>query len=300
MSVVTFVGLGAMGGPMAANLVRRGHTVNGFDPSKEACRAAAATGVRIFDRADEAVRTADAIITMLPSGSLVHKVLLGEAGLIALATPGTLLIDSSSIDVSTSKAVHANAVAAGLHCIDAPVSGGITGAAAGTLTFMIGGSTEAFEKARSVLQSMGNAFIHVGEGGAGQAAKTCNQMLFGTTLAAVSEMFVLATSLGLDHRTLWNIVTNSTGDCWALRNFCPVPGVVADSPADNGYKPGFPAPLMLKDLNGALTAAAASGQKLHLAESAADAYCDLIAQFGTLDCSAIIKVAPPLQGNQMT
>ncbi|MCW2131225.1 3-hydroxyisobutyrate dehydrogenase [Arthrobacter sp. VKM Ac-2550] len=292
MSVIAFVGLGAMGGPMATNLVRGGHTVNGFDPSEEACSTAAVNGVRIFDRAEETVWNADLVITMLPSGSSVHKVLLGDAGLIALVKPGTLLIDSSSIDVSTSKAVHASAETAGVHCLDAPVSGGIAGAVAGTLTFMVGGSVEVLEMARPVLDSMGTTIVHVGEGGTGQAAKTCNQMLFGTTLTAVSEMFVLATSLGLDHKALWNIVTNSTGDCRALRHFCPAPDVVPGSAADNDYKPGFSASLMLKDLNLSLMAAAATGQKLPLAESAADAYCDLVAQFDALDCSAIIKVVP--------
>lgn len=292
MSVIAFVGLGAMGGPMAANLVRRGHTVNGFDPSEEACATAATNGVRIFDHIHETVGEADTVVTMLPNGSLVQEVLLGEDGLLPSLQPGTLLIDSSSIDVSTSRAVHTAAAAAGLESVDAPVSGGIAGATAATLTFMVGGKTVALEKARPVLESMGTTIIHVGEGGSGQAAKTCNQMLFGTTLTAVGEMFVLATSLGLDHRTLWNIVTNSTGDCRALRNFCPVPDVVPGSAADNDYKPGFAAPLMLKDLKLALTAADEVGQKLPLAESTANAYADLVEEYGALDCSAIIKAVP--------
>lgn len=292
MREIAFIGLGAMGGPMAANLVRGGHVVRGFDPAEEARSKGVANGITICELAAEAVEGADTVITMLPNGSVVEEVLLAETGLLPFIQPGTVLIDSSSIDVATSKRLHVAAESASLYGIDAPVSGGIAGATSGNLTFMVGGSTEALERARPVLEVMGKTVIHVGSAGSGQAAKTCNQMLFGTTLTAVSEMFVLAKSLGLDHQTLWDIVTNSTGDCRALRNFCPVPGVVPNSASDNDYKPGFAAPLMLKDLNLALSAAHASGQKLALAETTARAYADLVDEFGAVDCSAVIKAIP--------
>lgn len=289
MSVIAFIGLGAMGGPMAANLVRGGNTVRGFDLSKEARAEGAANGIEIHDTAAEAVEGSEVVVTMLPNGAILDDLMLSKDGLLPFIQPGTILIDSSSIDVATSKKLHAAAESASLHCLDAPVSGGIAGAMAGSLTFMVGGNAETLDRARPVLEAMGHTVIHVGGPGSGQAAKTCNQMLFGTTLTAVSEMFVLATALGLNHQTLWNIVTKSTGDCRAIRNFCPVPGVVPDSAADKDFKPGFAAPLMLKDLNLALTAADAVGQRLALTETATAAYSTLVDQYGAIDCSAVIK-----------
>jgi 3-hydroxyisobutyrate dehydrogenase len=292
MSDIAFIGLGAMGGPMAANLVAAGHTVRGFDLSDGARALAAANGVDVRDTVADATAGADVAFTMLPNGSIVRDVVMGQAGVLDSLAPGTVLVDSSSIDVATSAEVHEAAERAGVACIDAPVSGGIGGAAAGTLTFMVGGEASTLELVRPVLNAMGATIVHVGERTLGQAAKTCNQMLFGTTLTAVSEMFVLASSLGLDHRVLWEIVTTSTGDCRAIRNFCPVPDVVEGSPSDNDYKPGFAAPLMLKDLNLALAAAKASNQRLPLAEITAGAYSDLVEEFGALDCSAVIKTVP--------
>ncbi len=274
---------------MAANLIRDGNTVRGFDLSKEARDAGAANGIEIHDTAAAAVRGSDVVITMLPNGAILDDLMLSKDGLLSSIKTGAVLIDSSSIDVATSKKLHAAAKSGGLHCLDAPVSGGIAGAKAGSLTFMVGGSSETLDLARPVLESMGHTIIHVGGPGSGQAAKTCNQMLFGTTLTAVSEMFVLATALGLDHETLWNIVTQSTGDCRAIRNFCPVPGVVLNSAADKEFSPGFAAPLMLKDLNLALTAADAVGQRLALTEAATNAYSTLVDEYGALDCSAVIK-----------
>lgn len=275
---------------MAANLVRGGNTVKGFDLSNEACAQAAANGIEIHNTAGEAVEGSEVVVTMLPNGAILEDLMLSKDGLLQFMQPGTLLIDSSSIDVATSKKLHAASESAGLHCLDAPVSGGITGATAGSLTFMVGGNAETLERARPILENMGHAIIHIGGPGSGQAAKMCNQMLFGTTLTAVSEMFVLATALGLDHETLWNVVTKSSGDCRAIRLFCPVPGVVPDSAADNDFAPRFAAPLMLKDLNIALTAANAAGQRVALARTATDAFSTLVDQYGAIDCSAVIKV----------
>lgn len=289
METIAFIGLGAMGGPMAANLIRGGHRVQGFDVSPEARAQAEANGLEISDTAVETVRGADVVVTMLPNGAIVKDLMLSDGGILAQLPRGTVLIDSSSIDVATSRQLHTAAEAAGIACLDAPVSGGVKGAAGGNLTFMAGGTDATLERVRPVLQLMGQTIFHVGGPGSGQAAKTCNQMLFGTTLTAVSEMFVLATALGLDHQVLWDIVTNSTGDCRAIRSFCPVPGVVPDSAADHGYQPGFAAPLMLKDLNLALTAAEGVGQRPALVKSAANSYSHLVDHYGALDCSAVIK-----------
>lgn len=292
MTAISFIGLGAMGGPMAANLVRAGHQVKGYDPSENARAISADNGVTICGSAVETVEEAEVVITMLPNGPIVEDVMLRDTGALAAMSSDTVLIDSSSIDVATSRKLHLAAAEADVNCLDAPVSGGIAGASAGTLTFMVGGETGTLDRARPLLEAMGKTIVHVGAPGSGQAAKTCNQMLFGTTLTAVGEMFVLATSLGLDHQVLWNIVTNSTGDCRAIRNFCPVPDVVPGSAADNDYKPGFSSALMLKDLRLALTAAQSVDQELPLAGAAAAAYSNLVQDFGALDCSAVIKAIP--------
>ncbi len=288
MAHVGFIGLGAMGGPMAANLASNGHVVTGYDTDEESRDRAAVTGVRIADSAKDAVQDVDFVVTMLPNGTIVSELLIGE-GLLGAMRQAATLIDTSSIDVATSIQVHAEAEQLGLGVLDAPVSGGTAGARAGTLTFMVGGAALTLADAQQVLGSMGEKIVHVGGAGAGQAAKTCNQMLFGVTLKAVGEMFALATSLGLDHKTLWSVVTASTGDCRALRSFCPVPGVVEGVPAENDFVPGFASTLMLKDLRLALSAAADQNLELRLVESAAESYGELVEQWGIVDSSAVIK-----------
>ena len=273
---------------MAANLVRSGHRVTGFDTESKILDLAANAGVHIASSAHAAVADVDFAITMLPNGQIVSD-LIFDGGLLQAMSSTTTLIDSSSIDVATSIRVHEAGRAAGVKILDAPVSGGTAGAEAGTLTFMVGGEAGVLANAQGVLESMGQKIVHVGGPGAGQSAKICNQMLFGVTLNAVGEMFALASELGLDHKTLWNVVTSSTGDCRALRSFCPVPGVVEGSPSDNDFTPGFASTLMLKDLRLALSAAEATKLQLPLVARATDNYMTLVDEHGVVDSSAVIK-----------
>ncbi len=259
MSRIGFVGLGNMGLPMAQNLIKAGHQVEGVDLNPASIEKLKASGGVIVETHKIAAARGDVVITMLPAGKHVREVYLGSGGIIENANPGTLLIDCSTIDVETARDVASTAEARGLMMLDAPVSGGVGGAAAGTLTFMVGGSTQAFTRALSVLEKMGKTVVHAGGAGNGQAAKICNNMILGVSMIAVSEAFVLAEKLGLDHQKLFDIASKSSGQCWSMTSYCPVPGLVPTSPANRDYQPGFTAAMMLKDLKLAQEAAKASG-----------------------------------------
>ena len=285
---IGFIGLGNMGGPMAANLVRAGYTVRGVDLSPASRDAAAAQGVTMADTLAEAVAGAETIITMLPAGAHVVAV---WSELAALVMPGTLLIDSSTVDVDSARKAHALAAGVGALSLDAPVSGGTGGATAGTLTFMVGGSEEAFERGRAILETMGKRLVHCGAAGAGQAAKICNNMILGISMAGVCEAFALGEKLGLTHQALFDVASTSSGQCWSLTSYCPVPGPVPTSPANNGYKPGFAAALMLKDLRLAQQAALSTGATTPLGAEAAQLYglFDTLGHGGD-DFSALIQL----------
>jgi 3-hydroxyisobutyrate dehydrogenase len=269
MTHIAFIGLGNMGGPMAANLVRAEHRVTGFDLVPASLDQARADGVAVAASAREAVAEADVIVTMLPAGRHVVSV---WADILPAARPGALVIDSSTIDVESARKAHGMAQERGLLSLDAPVSGGVGGATAATLTFMAGGSAQAFAQAEPILARMGKRVVHCGEAGAGQAAKICNNMILGISMIGVAEAFVLAEKLGLSHQALFDVASTSSGQCWSLTTYCPVPGPVPASPANNGYKPGFAAALMLKDLKLAQEAALASGAATPLGAEAAQLY----------------------------
>lgn len=245
MKKVGFIGLGNMGGPMAANLVKAGFSVTGFDLVQSSIDTASKQGVVAAATAIEAAKNADAIVTMLPAGKHVLQV---WPELLAVARAGTTIIDCSTIDVESARKAHEMAKQKGVLSVDAPVSGGVGGATGATLTFMCGGEKKAFEAARNLLQVMGKKIVHCGDPGAGQAAKICNNMILGISMIGVSEAFVLAEKLGLSHQALFDVASTSSGQCWSLTTYCPVPGPVPTSPANNSYKPGFSAALMLKDL----------------------------------------------------
>ncbi|MGC5248086.1 3-hydroxyisobutyrate dehydrogenase [Gordonia sp. DT219] len=285
MTTIAFLGLGNMGGPMAVNLVGAGHTVHGFDPVPEAAEVARRNGIETFPTAVEAVSVAQVVITMLPSGAIVKKVY--EEILPATAT-GALLIDSSTISVADAREVHEQASAEGFAQVDAPVSGGVKGATAGTLAFMVGGSEDAFSAARTTLDPMAGKIIHCGEPGAGQAAKVCNNMLLAVQQIAVGEAFVLAQRLGLSDQALYDVVTGATGNCWAIESNCPVPGPAPTSPANNDFRPGFATALMNKDLGLAMDAVADTGARAPLGTHAAQLYRAFAEQHSDLDFSAII------------
>jgi 3-hydroxyisobutyrate dehydrogenase len=270
MSTIAFIGLGLMGNPMAANLVRAGHTVVGFDVSAANLHRAGAAGVAPAGSATEAVASADVVVTMLPAGKDTLAVWGG--GIMAAAKPGTLFIDSSTIDVGAARTAHEIAAKAGMTSLDAPVSGGVGGAEAGTLTFMCGGTAGAFEKAKPILESMGKRIVHCGEAGAGQAAKICNNMILGISMIGVCEAFALAEKLGLSHQALFDVASTSSGQCWSLTSYCPVPGPVPAAPSNRDYKPGFSSTLMLKDLKLAQEAAASVGAVTPLGAEAAQLY----------------------------
>ncbi|MGW0039222.1 3-hydroxyisobutyrate dehydrogenase [Gordonia sp. NPDC003376] len=285
MTTIAFLGLGNMGGPMAANLVKAGHTVHGFDPVAEAVKTAQANGIETFPTAVEAVAAAEVVITMLPNGALVKKV---YDDILQAAPTGALFIDSSTISVADARAINAKAAQSGYAQIDAPVSGGVKGATAGTLAFMVGGSDEAFAAARGALDPMAGKIIHCGATGAGQAAKVCNNMLLAVQQIAVGEAFVLAEKLGLSDQALYDVVTGATGNCWAIETNCPVPGPQPTSPANNDYKPGFATALMHKDLGLAMDAIADTGSRAPLGTHAAQLYKAFAEQHSDLDFSAII------------
>ena len=272
MARIGFIGLGNMGLPMALNLVKAGHQVEGVDLNPAAIEKLKAAGGSNAEFAKVAAARCDVVVTMLPAGKHVREVYLGVGGIVENANPGTLLIDCSTIDVETARALAAAAEARGLLMIDAPVSGGVGGAAAGTLTFMVGGSTQAFTRAQSILDKMGKTIVHAGGAGNGQAAKICNNMILGISMIAVSEAFVLAEKLGLDHQKLFDISSKSSGQCWSMTTYCPVPGPVPTSPANRDYQPGFTAAMMLKDLRLAQDAAKSAGAKTELGADAERIY----------------------------
>jgi 3-hydroxyisobutyrate dehydrogenase len=272
MSRIGFIGLGNMGLPMAQNLIKAGHAVEGVDINAAAVEKLKSAGGSEALTAKVAASRADVVITMLPSGKEVRELYLDPTGIIASANPGTLLIDCSTIDVETARAVAAAAAARDLLMIDAPVSGGVGGAQAGTLTFMVGGPERAYERAHSILEKMGRTIVHAGGAGNGQAAKICNNMILGVSMIAVSEAFVLAEKLGLDAQKLFDIASKSSGQCWSMTSYCPVPGPVPASPANRDYQAGFTAAMMLKDLKLAQDASRASGAKTTLGAQAAEIY----------------------------
>lgn len=291
MANVAFIGLGNMGGPMAANLVKAGHRVAGFDMMAENLDKAKAAGVTVAASAAEAAKDAEVVVTMLPAGQHVREVYTGAGGVMAAARKGALLIDCSTVDVESARAVAKAAAEAGHAMVDAPVSGGVGGATAGTLTFMVGGEDEAFRRAEPILQAMGKTIVHAGASGTGQAAKICNNMILGISMIAVSEAFVLAKSLGLDAQKLFDIASKSSGQCWSMTSYCPVPGPVPTSPANRDYQAGFTAAMMLKDLRLAQQAASQSGAATPLGAEAASLYA-LFCNGGRsgMDFSGIIKM----------
>jgi 3-hydroxyisobutyrate dehydrogenase len=258
-----------MGAPMAANLVKTGDHVLGFDVVPAARQATAQLGVEIVANAKAAIESADIVVTMLPAGEHVRAV---WSDILPAAKRGVLFIDCSTIDVTSARAAHKLAAERGIASLDAPVSGGVTGAKAATLTFMVGGSAEAFARGKPVLERMGKRVVHCGDAGNGQAAKICNNMILGASMIAVSEAFVLGERLGLSHQALFEVASASSGQCWSLTSYCPVPGPVPASPANYDYKPGFAAALMLKDLKLARAAAAAVHANTAIGAHAADIY----------------------------
>ncbi len=288
MKQIAFIGLGNMGGPMAGNLAKAGYGVMGFDLSRASLDAAVKAGVTAAGSLRDAVKDAEAVVTMLPKGEHVIAVWRELCGLVPA---GTLLIDCSTVDVESARSAHALAEAAGCASLDAPVSGGTGGAAAGTLTFMAGGTEAAFDRARSLLEAMGKRIVHCGGNGAGQAAKICNNMILGISMIAVGEAFALGEKLGLSHQALFDVASTSSGQCWSLTSYCPVPGPVPTSPANNGYKPGFAASLMLKDLLLSQDAASASGASTPLGAAATGLYAAFEKDGnGGRDFSAIIEM----------
>jgi 3-hydroxyisobutyrate dehydrogenase len=287
MATIAFLGLGNMGGPMVGNLLTAGHAVRGFDPVAAAKSAAEAKGASVFDSGAEAVAGADVVITMLPNGELVKSC---YADILPAAAKGALFIDSSTISVDDARAVNALATEHGFAQLDAPVSGGVKGAVAGTLAFMVGGQADAVERGREVLDPMAGKIIHCGASGAGQAAKVCNNMVLAVQQIAVGEAFVLAEKLGLSAQSLFDVITGATGNCWAVHTNCPVPGPVPTSPANNEFKPGFATALMNKDLGLAMAAVSSTGSAAPLGTHAAEIYSKFAADHADKDFSAVIEL----------
>jgi 3-hydroxyisobutyrate dehydrogenase len=294
MATIAFIGLGNMGGPMAANLVKAGHKVVAFDLVAASRDQAMADGASVAESSVAAVKGADAVITMLPAGKHVLSV---WTDVIPSMGKQTLIIDCSTIDVESAKDAHALAAKHGMVSVDAPVSGGTGGAKGATLTFMCGGEDKAFAAAKPVLEKMGKRIVHCGGGGAGQAAKICNNMILGISMIAVGEAFALAEKLGLSHQALFDVASTSSGQCWALTSYCPVPGPVPTSPANNAYKPGFASALMVKDLTLAQDAAKATGAATPLGKHAQEIYKAFdAAGHGGVDFSGIIQHVRSLAG----
>ena len=291
MATIGFIGLGNMGGPMARNLVKAGHQLKAFDLSEKAVAGLVEAGATRAATARDAARGVEFVVTMLPAGDHVRSVYLGEDGLITAADKGTLFIDSSTIDVPSARETIAAAEAAGMDMVDAPVSGGVGGDEAGTLTFMVGGTPGAFARARPLLEKMGKNIFHAGAAGNGQVAKVCNNMILGISMIGVSEAFVLGEKLGLDAQTLFDISSTASGQCWSMTSYCPVPGPVPTSPANRGYAPGFTAAMMLKDLRLAQDASRTARTPTPLGAQAAQLYA-LMEAAGeeNLDFSGVIKL----------
>ncbi|MEL6642040.1 MAG: 3-hydroxyisobutyrate dehydrogenase [Pseudomonadota bacterium] len=269
---IGFIGLGNMGAGMAANLVKAGHDVAGYD-----VQPVEVDGITATASATEAVDGADAVITMLPNGAILKSVC---ADIVGAMRPGSLFIDCSTVDVASSREVHTKSEQAELLSLDAPVSGGIGGAQAGTLTFMVGGSEESFAQGAPLFEIMGQKAVHCGDAGSGQAAKICNNMLLGISMIGACEAFALGKKLGLSGEKLFDVVSTSSGACWSVNTYCPVPGVGPQSPADNGYTPGFAADLMLKDLRLSQEAAQQSGTDTQIGQRATEMYASLVDELG--------------------
>ena len=279
---IGFIGLGNMGAPMAVNLAKAGHQVTGFDTA-----GVTVEGVTPAKTMEEAVAGQEVIVTMLPNGAIVRTV---HDAIVGLADPETLIIDCSTIDVESARAVHELASTKGLMSLDAPVSGGTGGAAAGTLTFMVGGTDAAFAKGRPLFDIMGSKAVHCGSAGDGQAAKICNNMILGISMIGVCEAFHLADRLGLDRQAMFDVASTSSGSCWSLNTYCPAPGVGPQSPADRDYKPGFAAELMLKDLDLSQAAAENNGAATEMGAHARDVYRRFVDEGGRgKDFSAILE-----------
>ena len=294
MATIAFIGLGNMGGPMAANLVKAGHKVVAFDLVAASRDQAKADGAGIAESSISSVKGAEIVITMLPAGK--HVLGVWNEVVPAMAK-GTLIIDCSTIDVESSKQAHAFAEKHGIASVDAPVSGGTGGAKGATLTFMCGGEDKAFAAAKPVLEKMGKKIVHCGGAGAGQGVKICNNMVLAVSMIAVGEAFALAEKLGLSHQAVFDVVSTSSGQCWALTSYCPVPGPVPTSPANNNYKPGFATALMVKDLTLAQDAAKASGAATPLGKQAQELYKAFDASGnGGVDFSGIIQHVRALAG----
>jgi len=291
MSSIAFIGLGNMGGPMARNLLRAQAQVHAFDVSAAAINPIVDAGAKKAESAREAVREADTVVTMLPAGSHVRSVYLADDGVLKAVRKGTLLIDCSTIDIDSARAVHSAATTAGFDFLDAPVSGGVGGAEAATLAFMCGGSDEAFARAKPILEKMGKRIVHAGGPGAGQAAKICNNMLLAISMIGTCEAFALGEKLGLEHQKLFDIMSAASGQCWSLTTYCPVPGPVPAAPSNRDYAGGFATALMLKDLKLAQNAAQNAGATTPLGAEAAQLYSLFAAKgHGGRDFSGIIKM----------
>ena len=291
MAEITFIGLGNMGLPMAMNLLKNGHSVTGFDLAEDQVKILTNAGGKSTSDINKTIQTSDAVITMLPSGKIVKSIYLGDNGIINNAPKNLLLIDSSTIDVETAREVSKEAISKNLRIVDAPVSGGVGGAQAGTLTFMVGGEKESFVSAKEFLDIMGGNIIYAGLSGNGQAAKICNNMLLGISMIGTAEAFNLAENLGLDAQTFFDISSTASGQCWSMTSYCPVPGPVPSSPANNDYKPGFSSALMLKDLRLSQEAASMTTSATPLGANATSIY-EEIENLGqaNIDFSGVIKL----------
>jgi 3-hydroxyisobutyrate dehydrogenase len=291
MANIGFIGVGNMGGPMARNLIKAGHKLKAFDVAKASLDAVTGAGAAAAASPAEAAKGVEAVITMLPAGAHVRDVYMGAGAIVAAAAKGTLLIDCSTIDVESARAVGEAATKAGHDMVDAPVSGGVAGAEGATLTFMVGGSEKSFSRALPLLQAMGKTIVHAGGPGNGQAAKICNNMILGISMIAVCEGFLLAEKLGLEAQKLFDISSKSSGQCWSMTNYCPVPGPVPTSPANRDYKPGFTAAMMLKDMRLSQQAAQQAGVNTPLGAAAQSIYGLFAAGGGAgSDFSGVIKL----------
>lgn len=291
MAKIGFVGLGHMGAPMAQNLLKKGHSLKVYDIAPQAIAALVKDGAMAAKKMADVAVDAEVIITMLQTGQQVSDICLGEQGLFKQARPGTLFIDSSSIDIVSCRYLHQEAENFEMAMVDAPVSGGVAGASGATLTFMVGGTEQHFLRAKPFLDAMGKKIVHAGAKGNGQVAKICNNMILGVSMIAVSEAFVLAEKLGLDAQKLFEICSNASGQCWAMTSYAPVPGLVASSPANFDYKAGFAAKMMLKDLHLSQDAAKSADILTPLGAQATALYQQFVAHgFADIDFSGIIKM----------
>lgn len=291
MTTIAFIGLGKMGAPMVQNLLKHGHTVKVFDVVADAIAHGVEMGAIAAASPIDAVKYAEVVFTMLQTGDQVREICLGNNGIFKHFIPGALYIDSSSIDIESTRLLHQHAQQQNIAMLDAPVSGGVKGAAAATLTIMVGGASADFERGKSILQLLGKFVFHAGAAGNGQAAKICNNLILGISMIAVSEGFTLAEKLGLDPKTFFEISSHASGQCWSMTHYNPVPGVIENVPANNDYRPGFTAAMMLKDLKLSQNAAKTAGMSTELGAKATDLYQRFVnTDHADLDFSAIIKM----------